>query len=97
MKHGIHPSFEDVESDMQANDALLSAVKIKARTYRNETVKLFDHNESSEIIESKPFVDLMDQLSGVPDVHKVTSEYSEDGPSITRYVLKAQILRKEKK
>lgn len=79
LKHGICPSFEDVESDKQANDALLNAVKIKASAYRNEVDDPINHSESPEMIESNPIVDSLDQLNGIPDVHKVTSEYSEDG------------------
>lgn len=78
MKHGIHPSFEDIESDKKVNDELLNIVKIKASAYRNEVVEQIEHNESLEVIESKQTVDLMDQLTRMLDVHKDTLEYSED-------------------
>ena len=53
LKHGIYPSFEDVESDKQVNDALLNVVKIKGSAYRNEVVEQTDHKESPDLVESK--------------------------------------------
>jgi len=77
MKHGIHPSLEDVESDKKVNDELLNVVKIKARAYRNEVVEQIDHKESPEAVESKPIKYSMDQLTSMQDIHKDTLEYSE--------------------
>ena len=78
LKYGIHPSFEDVESDLQANDTLLNVVKIRASAYRNEVVEQLYHNESPEVIDSKSAEVSMDQLTGMLDIHKDTLEYSED-------------------
>ncbi len=79
LKYGILPSYEDVESDKQAKDALLCAVKIKASAYRNNVFEPIDPNKGSEMVESRPIVDQKNQLKVVPGAYKVTSEYSEDG------------------
>ena len=77
LKHGIYPSFEDVESDKQVNDALLNVVKIKASAYRNEVVEQTDHKESPDVVESKLSEDLMDHLAGMLDICKDTLAYSK--------------------
>jgi len=78
LKYGIHPSFEEVEADLQANDTLLDIVKIKACAYRNEVVEQIDHNDSLEVVYSKPAEDSTDQLISMLDIPKDSLEYSED-------------------
>ena len=78
LKYGIHPSYEDVESDSQENDTLLNVVKIKASEFRNEVVEQIEHNDSPEVVYSKPDEDSTDQLISMLDSHKDNLEYCED-------------------
>ena len=78
LKYGIHPSFEDIETDLQANDTLLNIVKIKASAYRNEVVEQIDQNDSLEVVYSKPAEESTDQLISVLDIPKDSLEYRED-------------------
>lgn len=78
LKYGIHPSFEDVETDLQENDTLLDVVKIKASTYRIKVVEQIDNNDSPEVFYSKRDEDSTDKLISMLDIHKDSLEYSEE-------------------
>jgi len=74
LKYGIHPSYEDVESDLLASDTLLNIVKIKASAFRNDVVEQIDRNESTEIVVSKTTEDSMDsKVAGKEAIEEVST------------------------
>lgn len=92
-KHGIHPSYEEDETELRRNDSLVNLVKIKARVFRS-TEPDGDVSEEGDIADDERHLDVSNlhvtssiqekngQLSHVDDSLEINESVVEEAESL---------------